>query len=115
MAIAPEVTPQWRAVLEAGFDISGSEASGKWRAAGARRVNEIGQEPFRSTALRWLALGPYPSNPGAQVAAKEADYQRGLLWSLTDFADAETCAVVAHFAEGERCAVSGRVDDLGAR
>ncbi len=98
--IGPEVTPEWCAVLEAGGEISGSEPSKKWRQAAEARVFAMGREEFRRTALRWLELGPTPGVTGVVVEAKEADYQRGLLWSLPGYHDAETCAAVARFAEG---------------
>jgi uncharacterized protein DUF4132 len=98
--IAAEVTPAWRAVLEAGGEITGSEPSKKWRQTAEARVSVMGREEFRRTALRWLELGPTPGVTDAVVEAKEADYQRGLLWSLPGYHDAETCAAVARFAEG---------------
>ena len=99
-AIAADVTEGWQAVLEAGREISGSEASKKWRVAAGQRVAAIGREQFRETAARWLAIGPTPGHRDQQVCQKEADYQRGLLWSLAEFGDAETCSAVARFAEG---------------
>ena len=98
--IASDVTPAWRAVLEAGGEISGSEPSKKWRQAAEARVSAMGHDEFRQIALRWLELGPTPGVTGAVVEAKEADYQRGLLWSLPGYSDADTCAAVARFAEG---------------
>ena len=97
--IAAEIDPAWRAVLEAGTELSGSEASGKWRHAAEDRMKAIGREAFRTTALRWLEIGPSPDTPGTQAPIKESDYQRGLLWSLTGFNDAEMCASLARFAE----------------
>ncbi|HWC98874.1 MAG TPA: DUF4132 domain-containing protein [Candidatus Sulfopaludibacter sp.] len=97
--IAAELAGAWRGVLEAGCEISGREPSMKWRAAAADRVAEIGREPFRETALRWLALGPSPGDSLVQTTSRESDYQRGLLWALAEFADAEAAATVARFAE----------------
>jgi len=97
--IASEVTPAWRALLEAGSEISGREPSRKWREAAAQRVAAIGRGQFRETALRWLELGPTPGESNFQTSLEESDYQRGLLWSLTEFSDAETCAGVARFTE----------------
>lgn len=97
--IAGEITLAWRRVLEAGRDISGSEPSNKWHDAAAARISEIGVEAFRTTAIRWLEIGPNPGSPTPQIDAKEADYQRGLLWSLTTFSDSEMCSAVARFAE----------------
>ena len=95
----PEATSAWRSVLEAGQDISGREPARKWREAASARVVAIGREQFRLTALRWLELGPSPGEPNVQTSTRESDYQRGLLWSLTQFADAEMAATVARFAE----------------
>lgn len=98
-SIAGELTGTWRGVLEAGAEIAGREPSKKWRDAAAARVAEIGRDPFREVALRWLALGPSPGDPNGQTSTGESDYQRGFLWSLTQFPDAEMCAAVARFAE----------------
>jgi len=97
--ICGEVTPAWRTVLEAGCEISGHAPAKKWRQAAAARVAEIGREPFRMTALRWLELGPSPGELTLPATALESDFQRGLLWSLAEFSDAETAAAVARFAE----------------
>jgi Domain of unknown function (DUF4132) len=97
--VAVEATPAWRRVLEAGHEISGREPARKWREAASARVVAIGREQFRMTALRWLELGPSPGEPNVQTSTRESDYQRGLLWSLTQFADAEMAATVARFAE----------------
>ncbi len=98
-AIAAEVTPEWREVLGAGAAISGATASGKWRQAAGKRAEAIGREAFRATALRWLAVGPSPGVADQQVPIPESEYQRGLLWSLAAFNDAEMCSAVARFAE----------------
>ena len=42
--IAADITPAWREVLEAGAQISGSDASNKWRQAAAARVAAMGRE-----------------------------------------------------------------------
>jgi hypothetical protein len=97
--LAPELTPAWRAVLEAGELISGREPSRKWREAAAARVAEMGREAFRQTALRWLDFGPSPGDPHVQTSGTEAGYQLGLLWSLTGFGDDEAAAAVARFTE----------------
>jgi hypothetical protein len=99
-AIAGDLTPALRAILESGAEISGSEPSKKWRDAAADRISETGRDALRETALRWLSLGPNPGGPEAQVDSHEADCQRGLLWSLTSLNDAEVCTAVARFAEG---------------
>jgi hypothetical protein len=97
--IAAGVDTAWQAVLEAGRAISGSEPSKKWLDAAAARVAAIGRETFRATALGWLEPGPSPDAPGLQVDPRESEYQRGLLWSLTEFSDAEICRAVARFGE----------------
>jgi hypothetical protein len=97
--VAAEATPAWRRVLEAGQEISGREPARKWREAASARVAAIGREQFRLTALRWLEPGPSPGDPHVQTSTRESDYQRGLLWSLTQFTDAEVTAAVARFAE----------------
>jgi hypothetical protein len=97
--IAPELNAAWQELLAAGKGITGSEPSKKWRDAARARVAAIGSETVRETALRWLALGPSPDASGVQLDTRESDYQRGLLWSLAEFSDAETCRAVAHFAE----------------
>lgn len=97
--IAAEVTPSWRHILESGSRIAGREPSRKWREAAAARIAEIGRQPFRQTALKWLEIGPSPGEPGVQITSPESDYQRGLLWSLTAFSEAGTAAAVARFAE----------------
>jgi Domain of unknown function (DUF4132) len=108
--IFPEVDRAWQELLESGKGISGSEPSKKWRDAAAASVAAIGRETVRTMALRWLALGPSPDKAGVQLEARESDYQRGLLWSLTEFSDAETCTVVARF--GEQCL--RKIPQLGA-
>ncbi len=44
---------------------------------------------------------------GFQIESTEADYQRALLWSLTDYSDREICAAVARFAEQCRKKIPG--------
>jgi hypothetical protein len=88
-------------LLLSGADIRGSAASKKWRLAAKAVIEQAGRDEFRRLALDWLALGPDPAARGFQVESAENDYQRALLWALTDYSDREICAAVAAFAE--RC------------
>lgn len=86
-------------LLLSGKEIRAATPTKKWRAAAAGLLDRIGRDEFRTLAFGWLALGPDPAPDGTPVAPDETDYQLGLLWSLTDYSDRETCAAVAAFAE----------------
>lgn len=88
-----------RNLLQSGKDIRGANATKKWRTAAADIVEQIGPQEFRALALGWLALGPDPEPDGLPVVSEEADFQRGLLWALTNYSDREICSAVAAFAE----------------
>lgn len=89
----------WERIFIHTAERKSSEAPKKWRAAAQRLVEELGRGIFLEAAERWLALGPSPDRPGAQISSGEAEFQTGFLWFLADQTDERLPGLLARFAE----------------
>ena len=90
----------WERLFAHAEESKSSEPSKKWLAAADSLAQEIGREAFLECAIRWLALGPSPQRPGAQLSSGETELQKGLLWFLAGQDDARLPVLLANFAEG---------------
>lgn len=89
----------WRRLLLHARSLTQSTPPGKWRKEAAACVEDVGREEFLESARRWLALGPMPGMGTAlQVPEEEADYQKGLVWTLGALGDASLAPALADFA-----------------
>ncbi len=88
----------WQDLIEYWTSLTQSEASMKWRDGAEERIAKIGREDFLKRAQAWLEMDPMPENTLAQVPEKEADYQKGFIWSVGALSDVALAGGVADFA-----------------
>lgn len=89
----------WRRLLMHARSLTQSTPPGKWRKEAVACVEQIGRAEFLESARRWLALGPMPGmQTTLQVPEEEADYQKGLVWTLGALGDASIAPALADFA-----------------
>jgi len=90
----------WQAIFVHTGDMKQSEPSKKWIQEAQTHIDHVGRGSFRAAALRWLELGPDPSQVAMPLDGKEAELLKGFVWLLPTFPDSEMAAAVARFAEG---------------
>jgi hypothetical protein len=77
-----------------------AEPSRRWKQQLESHVGAIGRAGFLKRSLEWIARGPQPNGPVTpQVPEGDADYLRGVVWTLADFEDNAVPRALADLAE----------------